>query len=707
MAEEIEELDSEDEEDLKEANLEDRDKDYSEIKSVRKQLEELYPMIIKGFEDKRNLNEMVKESWDVYNCELDSNQAYIGRTAVYVPIVHDAIEARVTRFTNALFPQTGHYIDMVGNGEYVPYEEMALMNHYVITTNLKDKVVPALFRTGDVTGQYLLMPEWVKRTRNVVKKVTRKAETTELGTDIEGSEDIEDVEFEEIEEGSPDVTVLDPRDVLVLPATVDEVEDADVVVIICRYSKDKIEKMLRDKIFAKGDTEEFLKNMSAAGGEQQPNTQKEAADAAGVKMDSKKNKTGLIYQVWTKLKIRGERRMCVSWFAGADLILGCKRNPYWNDRVPLLSQPAMKVPGSHFGKSRVEFVKGAQYAANDAVNMGFDSAQYALLPIVMTDPEKNPRVGSMVLAMAAIWETNPNDTQIVTMPQLWKDAFTIVSSCKEQIMQSLSVNPSMIAHGQGSKKPSQAEVAQEQQVALQSTADVVNIVESGILSKLARWFYELDYQFRTKPVTIRKYGMLGIQAEMQQVPPIQTDSSYEFRWYGTEGMRSAQQIQQGISFMNVLLKMPPQQLNGRKVDVGPILDSMTATIYGPRIAPHVLIDQRHQLSMPPEQENVLIVDGFPVQAHPMDDDMHHIQVHLEEMKAKGDPTGYFRGHLLEHMKQAKEKAMAAQPQGGQPVQGGGGPRMGAQPQPPTGAQQPPGAIHPDQMQDPGMMPRKA
>ena len=38
---------------------------------------------------------------------------------------------------------------------------------------------------------------------------------------------------------------------------------------------------------------------------------------------------------------------------------------------------------------------------------------YALMPIVMTDPAKNPRLGSMVLNLAAIWETDPKATQFV------------------------------------------------------------------------------------------------------------------------------------------------------------------------------------------------------------------------------------------------------------------------------------------------------
>ena len=53
-----------------------------------------------------------------------------------------------------------------------------------------------------------------------------------------------------------------------------------------------------------------------------------------------------------------------------------------------------------------------------AINEAADYAAYALMPIVMTDPAKNPRVGSMVLSLAAVWETSPQDTQFAQFPAL-------------------------------------------------------------------------------------------------------------------------------------------------------------------------------------------------------------------------------------------------------------------------------------------------
>jgi len=396
--------------------------------------------------------------------------------------------------------------------------------------------------------------------------------------------------------------------------------------------------------------------------------------------------------------------------------LGCKRNPYWCDRVPVIHEPVDRAADSVWGPPPINpGVQKLQYEANDAVAKGFDSSSYALLPIVMTDPDKNPRSGTMILAMASVWLCDPNSTKFAEFPKVWQDAFTIVGSCKQQIFESLSVNPAMIPHANAGKKPSQAQIAQEQQVALESSADSIALVQEGVLGKLVEWFYELDYQYRTEAITVKKYGTLGLQATMDQVEPFQVRERFEFKWYGTEGFKAAQQVQQMISWMGTIVKVPPQMLNGRKIDISPIIESINGTILGPRVAPHVLIDQRHQLTMSPEMENRLLHHSFPVQVHEMDDDQTHIQSHFEEFRSLleqppeiiqgNNVVRLVKGHIMEHIKAAKAKAQAAM--GAQPGSVGAPPpgRAGAQVQGPSGPQNPPGAVRPDNM--PLSMPRKA
>lgn len=697
------EREEDEEDDTLDSVLEDRKRDYSELKYVQKQLSSLYSAVERAFEDKKTQSNLIDECWDIYNCVLNANQQYISQNSqAYVPIVRDAIDARETRFINTLFPQNGRYADVVDSEGRVPYDLIALLDYYVGAARLRSHVVPALIRAGDISGNYALYVEWDEKFRYVVNKESKAEVLTETGAPIPGAKEYDDISYEEVKDERATFSVLDVRNLAVLPTQVDDVEDAEVVAVALRYTESKIKDCIKKGIFEKATAEQLLKNMGSGNkSDTNSDTPKKSSEAAGVKDDSKGNKTALIYQVWSRMKIKGEMRLMVSHFGGADVYLGCKRNPYWNDRVPVILQPVNKRGDSVWGTSEVEPVKALQYSANDAVNMGLDSAQYALLPIVLVDPEKTPQVGSMVLSMAAIWMADPASTKFAEFPPLWKDAFTIVGSCKEQIFQSLGVNPAMIPHGNASKKPSQAEVAQAQQVALESTNDQIAILEA-VLARVLEWCYDLDYQYRTKDITVKKFGQLGLQATMDQVEPFQTRQRYVFRWYGSESLKATQQVQQMISWGNVLKGMPPQVLNGRKVDLGPMLEFITEITCGPRIAPHVLIDQRHQLSVDPDLENELIRNQFPVQTHAMDNDVEHLQKHMPEMQT--NPSEYMKGHIMEHIKQLKEKSAQAQ-QGQQPqLPAPGAPRPGAIAQPPTGAQNPPGAVSPDQM--PLAMPRK-
>ncbi len=694
--------DKEKPEDKEESDIpacEDRKKQWMDDEKVSKELQEIYSSVKRGFDDKSTQNKVIENAWDIYNCELNENQMYEGDSQVYLPIVHDAIEARVTRFSNMIFPQTGRYSDVLSADTKVPYETMAVLDHYVEKTGMRDIVIPSLMRTGDITGQYSLFLSWMKRSRHTIKKVQSPLLAQgEAGVPNAGT--TPDIEIEEVDDSRPDVSVLDARDLLVMPASVDEIEDADVVAIALRMSKGRVQEMIDDGEFDEEAGEILLENFAMTPSDQQPDPDKKNANAAGVKTDSTGSKTALVYMVWAKLKIDGKRRRCVAYLAGPDLVLSCKRNPYWSDRIPVVSQASLKVSGSFWGKSRVETVSAAQYAANDAFNMGQDSIKYSLMPITVVDPEKFQKSSSVVMTMGAIWLGAPESVKIMEFPSQWEKAERVVAECRNQIMQSLGVNPAMIPMGASGKKPTQAQISQEQQVALESTADVVTILETAILNKVLRWFYELDYQFRDKDIHVRRFGSVGVQAEMQQVPPVGVDTHYTFKWYGTDGTKSAQQIQQMISMLNVMKGLPPEMLNGRKIDAGPVIELACNVTYGPRIGPKVLIDQTHMLTIDPMEEDRMLINGFAVTVQPMDDDVKHMKLHMEAAEATGDPSGLIRVHIMEHQKQMQAK-QAPQGQPGAPQ---GGPRPGAQAQAPTGPQQPAGAVRPDAMN--GSMPRE-
>lgn len=683
----------------------DFEKDYST--KFETELFKAYRDIETGFENQNDRDQDIEDYWDIYNNKLNSKQYYDGNSQIFVPITNNAVEARTTRFSNQIFPQNGRYVDCVtGDGSQQPYAHVALLENYVRKSHLKT-MIPALITQGDIEGQYSLYVSWRKVTREVTYRVSKGIKVD--GQEMKGVDDYDDIQEEDVEDSHPVIEILPDCDLLVLPVAADTIDEAlecgGSVTIIKRLTKSKVKEYIKDKTFKKSAGDSLLSSFNKAGNRR--NTRKELAKAAGIKAEGS-SKYALIYESWSKI----DGKIYVTYYGGPALILGCKRNPYWCDRVPVISCPVKKMGGVFKGVPPVSKCQQMQYAANDAANEGMDSAAYSLLPIVMTDPEKNPRVGSMVLNLAAIWETNPNDTQIIHFPALWKDAFEIISALKNEIFQTLSVNPAMIPNAGGKKKASQAEIANEQQVDILTTANAVTVLEEGILTPLMERYFEYDHQYRSEPITVRKYGEMGLRAEMEDVPPIQMTERYLFKWFGVEAARSAQQVQQQISAVNVVRGIPANMYEGYKLDMVPVIENVMENAFGPRLAPKVFKDMRSQLSIDPEKENTLLSQNFAMAVNPMDDDAEHMKVHGEALQ-QGDPHGTIRTHMMMHQMQIAAKSAAHQQQQGQQgVPGGAAPGVAGTPKPgsvpagPSNMKKPPGSIHPDQMQGGGAMPRK-
>jgi hypothetical protein len=297
------------------------------------------------------------------------------------------------------------------------------------------------------------------------------------------------------------------------------------------------------------------------------------------------------------------------------------------------------------GTSLVHPTKEVQYYANDTINEAADSSMYSMMPIVLTDPEKNPRIGSMVLSLAAVWECDPQSTTFAKFPDIWKSGFEIVASCKQQIMQTLSVSPASITQSSSQKaKPSQADVAREQQVDILTTADACTVLEEGILTPVVNFMLELDHQYRNDDLLIRQFGEKGLRAKMEWVPPVQMDRKYSMRWFGVEQARTQQQILLQIAGLNIVKSIPPDQYQGHRLNLVPAITMLVENLFGPRLAPLIFEDLKSQMTIEPDLENQWLAQGHDLPVHPMDDDPQHLQAHQQVMQV-GDPVGNVAVHM--------------------------------------------------------------
>ena len=702
------------------AQLPDRNEELADDKDCRFTALEMYKDIETGFNDQGPRSDASRDNWDMYNCVLNGRQFYNGNSRIFVPLVHDAINARVTRFTNQIFPQAGRYVEVTTEDGELPHALMSLLDFYVERSKLRTEVIPALLRNGDCEGQYTIYVDWEKITRHVVWRGSTDAQPP--GHDLPNPIfKVEDIQEDEIACEGPDVEVIADADFLVLPATEKNLEKAlqngGSVTVIRRWGKAKIQQMIDDGHLDKKAGKKLLKEMTApqqAGDPGRRDPAKTMLDAAGIKGDGR-GKFCLVYETWAVLSLKEGRRLCKIYYGGRDRILSIRRNPFWSDRLPIISCPIRKAAGCFKGDPPVSAVDTFQLQANDACNEGMDSAAYALLPIVMTDPAKNPRVGSMIMTLSAIWETSPNDTQFANFPPLWKDALEIVAKAGDQVNKTLGVNPAAITQLGAKKKLNQAEIAQEQQVDILTTADAVTVLEKGILTPFLERCIELDHQFREEDVTVRAFGEMGVRARMEKSPPIQMHKRWQFRWFGVEQARSAQMIQQQISMLNVVRGIPPEMYAGYKIDIVPAMIAIMENTFGPRVAPLIFKSQKSQFADDPQSENQYLFEGLDLPAHDLDNHQQHMMVHAQALQ-HGDPHGSIRQHMMQHQMIMMKAQMQQQQQqlggpGGQggpqkkgPQQGGGrggapsNTAPGGQPsgQMP-GGQNPPGSIHIDQL----------
>jgi len=199
--------------------------DISRRPKVKDELLDIFKKVEEGYRDQWNRSNDAQDYWDVYNCTLTSKQFYVGNSKIFVPIVHNAVNARKTRFTNQIFPQAGRYVEVTSTDGTRPDALASLLEHYVRKAKLRTKVMPALCKAGDIEGQYNVYVSWCKRKRHVTWRAAVPPELLE-GLPNPALQPIMDIRHEEVEAAHPEVEVLADSDVLVLPVTADDIDEA-------------------------------------------------------------------------------------------------------------------------------------------------------------------------------------------------------------------------------------------------------------------------------------------------------------------------------------------------------------------------------------------------------------------------------------------------------------------------------------------------
>jgi hypothetical protein len=680
-----------------------------------KTAEKLYDRLKKQYDNQQERADDIAEFWNIYNAIPDTNQQYSGNSQCYVPAVRDCVNARAKRTLKQLFPSKTRHVEAVGASDETPYAQLALLEHDIRATRLKE-VVRSDLVAGDVTGQWNLYIDWTKSYRRITELIKRNpaletADGEETPLVDPGEEEDATEESDVVEEG-PEIVDFADEDLAVIPPTCNDIEKSEASCIRLRMSKAKVEMLVDEGVFELEENEtveELWKTLEGASKDTSMSKQtppKNRANDAGVKTDGT-FKYLLCYEAHTELEFDEDegkvKRLAYVYYGSGTRILGIVKAPQWGGKRPIVSAPADRITGSFKGRSKIEPVKFLQWNLNDYWNMGQDSAMYSLLPIWAIDPLANPTWSSMVMGLAAIWPVDPNKVKPLTSPQLYKDSIQLCEAIKLQIRESMDVNELMLGRMPQGRKNNQL-MQQMQQDQMTNIMDNAERYEEVILTPIAERLFEYERQFRTTDLLVVTRGEIGVKAKMTEVNPQQFDERFRFQWCGTAIVQGQQMMQQQIAFMNVLRGVPPQQLNGRKLDVTPILELQVEKLFGPELAPRILIDERNLYTVDPNIENEMMHNNLPVQIHEADDDAQHLQVHMSGARLTGDTQGKYRAHIAAHTMamQAKMQKQMGQQQGqpGAPGAGppgmAGSPRVGGQPSGPKTVQGPPGLPGADQ-----------
>lgn len=687
-----------------------RSDDLLDDEEIETACEKLYDSIAKGWDDQRERTDKLMDIWELYNCELGRFQNYSGMSKIFVPIVRNAINSLVVRYINQSFPNSGRHVECVTGESDQPYALLSLLEHYISESKLRTQAATELLTNGQIEGQYNAYFHWSTRSRVVVSREEKPIKVGGVDTPEAGTLSV--TTEEEIEDSCPMIEVLHDSDVLVLPATSSSVEEAlelgGCAVVLRRWTKAQIEKMIDDGEIDEDVGDELIDQLGMAANEKVRDTEKKLAASAGIQVGRGKF-FAVVWEAWAKLDVNGKKRLCRIFFTGGEnKTAGVRLNPFWNDRCPIRSAPVKKLPGVFKGESPVASSQDMQILANDMANEGADMMYYTLAPIVAVNPQLVSKWKELVADIAAVWPVEPDGVKMFEWPNKVREAFEVVQICKTAIFEALQVNPAMVPQqtGKPGAKRNQAEIALEQQVDILQTSDAVTNFEQEILTPFVQWSAELDHQFRDKDILVREFGELGLKAAMDEIPPIQWGKRWEVKWIGVEAQRNAMQIQQMISFANVVKEVPPELYQGYKLNMAPMLEYMAGVSCGPRLGRLTFSNMRDENSTDPQLENDLLSQSFEVLTHASDDDQKHLQVH-SQLPPGPERDAHMRMHQTALQLKAKAQMMQQlQAQGINPQQQGKPPqkrrtgqgtRSGAMPGKTRQNFAAPGGIRPDQM----------
>jgi hypothetical protein len=215
---------------------------------------DLYAGVQRAYDNKQEQTDKIEEYWNIYQAKPDSNQQYSGNSQCYVPAVRDCVNARTRRALKQLFPARHKHVEAVGSDPEIPFAQLALLEHDIRATRLKE-IVRSDLVAGDVTGQWNLYIDWTRSYRRITELVKRNPALETIDGEevplVDPNEEEDATEESDLLEEGPDIVDFATEDLAVVPPTCNDIERADAVSLRLRLSKDKTKQLIDQGVFIK------------------------------------------------------------------------------------------------------------------------------------------------------------------------------------------------------------------------------------------------------------------------------------------------------------------------------------------------------------------------------------------------------------------------------------------------------------------------
>lgn len=675
--------------------------------------EELWGLLRPIRDNRQRKEETWKRYYRIYNCEFD-NMSYKGFSKVYVPALKKAGEAFVDTIVQQIFPN-GQWFRIKANvhiTNQLQAEMWQALCEYFFTKNfkLKSEAIPFI-RQLVIYGTSPMKLTWRDEEREQIVAELVKDDVSGLWVRKFAKKMVKSF-------FGPYLRSVDLFNFYVWPETCCDVDDAEIVfedmemtvghiLSMARTPVNKKKKGFGNIYYIPEDDQDFVDGDSAYA-KQLYQWRAEKLQNRGISRDPSdpwnklaKDRRNLTEIYWRRdLDGTGEKSWLLTVLNDCRVIR-IQENPFNDKEPPYLVPRYIRQIGEFYGYGAYHGPDRLQYMGNDVINQTLDSVQYRLNPVTVIDPVKVRFAQSIKRHPGARLLMDPTgflESAPIDVSGTGFNAFNLVYGLIHDSSASAALQGIPAARGRGRQQHTASGMAQSLQQSQLPLENVTEDLEEQFTKRLLRKAYNLMSQYMDSEVVCRVLGPDGTYI----TKPISAEDiigDYEYEWLGVVSARNKLIMgQQMLQFLNIIRSLPPQIVQNLNWEY--IINRIWTDAMGQRDSDEVFLSNKARFSIDPAYEFELLLNGREPVLSPGDNDMEHMEDHLQKRDRippeKEELIEKWDKHIDGHMAQATEKvrkqreqqmmqeaAKMAQiqqmTQGRQPQRGGGG-GGGVQPQ---------------------------